>query len=298
MPDATPKQPVVGLTPGRRAQIETLTRVCMDDLLGAFGMGGLHRGRHPLELLFRIPVRRLVYQLATYDEIVGQSGLGAGGDWALERMARRVEVEGQGRVPRDGPLLLVSNHPGLADAVALFAATPRADLRVIAAKWALLDTLPNTSRYLLTEAEGSSGRFGLVRAAAWHLRRGGALLNFPGGRMEPDPAVLPGASEALGRWSASVDLFARLAPDLVVVPAVVSGVLSPLALRNPLTYLRRREDDRRWLASNLQMLVPALRNVTTKVTFGAPIRTADTEDAVSQKVLAEVRYLIERCEAR
>ncbi|MBD0356061.1 MAG: glycerol acyltransferase, partial [Rubrobacter sp.] len=82
----------------------------MDDLLDAFGLGGLHRGRHPLELLFRIPVRRLVYQLATYDEIVGQSGLGAGGDWALERMVRRVEVEGQGRVPRDGPLLLVSNH--------------------------------------------------------------------------------------------------------------------------------------------------------------------------------------------
>jgi 1-acyl-sn-glycerol-3-phosphate acyltransferase len=270
----------------------------MDDLLGAFGLGGLHRGLHPLELLFRIPVRRLAHQLATYDEIVGQSGLGAGSDWALERMVRRVEVKGQERVPRDGPLLLVSNHPGLADAVALFAATQRADLRVIAAKWALLDTLPNTSRYLLTAAEGSSGRFGLVRAAAWHLRRGGALLNFPGGRMEPDPAVLPGAIEALGQWSASVDLFARLAPDLVVVPAVVSGVFSPLALRNPLTYLRRREDDRRWLASNLQMLVPALRNVTTKVTFGPPIRKADTEDAVSQNVLAEVRYLIERCEAQ
>src|SRR5918997_3303196 len=109
MPDATPKQPVVGLMPGRRAQIETLTRVCMDDLLGAFGLGGLHRGRHPLELFFRIPVRRLVYQLATYDEIVGQSGLGAGGDWGLERMARRVEIEGQGRGPRDGPLLPVSN---------------------------------------------------------------------------------------------------------------------------------------------------------------------------------------------
>jgi hypothetical protein len=110
--------------------------------------------------------------------------------------------------------------------------------------------------------------------------------------------VLSGALEALGHWSASVDLFARLAPNLVVIPAVVSGVLSPLALRNPLTYLRRREDDRRWLASNLQMLVPALRNVTTKVTFGPPIRTADTEGTVSHKVLAEVRYLIERCEAR
>ena len=270
----------------------------MDDLLGAFGLGGLRRGRRPLELIFRIPVRRLVLQIATYDEIVGESGLVAGGAWALERMVHRVEVEGQEHVPCEGPLLLVSNHPGLADAVALFAAAQRQDLHVVAAKWALLEAIPNTSRYLLTVAEGCSGRFGLVRAAAGHLRRGGALLNFPGGRMEPDAAVLPGAIEALGQWSASVDMFARLAPDLVVVPVVVSGVLSPLALRNPLTYLRRQADDRRWLASNLQMLVPTLRNVTTKVIFGTPIHPADAEDHASQKVLAEMRYLLERCEVR
>jgi hypothetical protein len=78
----------------------------------------------------------------------------------------------------------------------------------------------------------------------------------------------------------------------------VSGVFSPIALRNPLTYLRQREEDRWWLASNLQMLVPALRNVTMRVTFGASIRTADAGGAVSQKVLAEMRRLIERCEAR
>ncbi len=214
-------------------------------------------------------------------------------------MVRRAEVEGQEHVPRKGSLLLVSNHPGLSDAVALFTSTPRSDLRVVAAEWPLLDALPNTSRYLLTVSKASSSsRFGVVRAAARHLRRGGAVLNFPAGRMEPDPAVLPGAVEALGRWSVSVDLFARLAPDLTVVPVVVSGVFSPIAIRNPLVYLRHREDDRRWLASNLQMLVPALRNVTTRVAFGTPIRTADVGDDVGQRVLAETRRLIERCEAR
>ncbi len=116
--------------------------------------------------------------------------------------------------------------------------------------------------------------------------------------MEPDPAVLPGAVEALERWSTSVDLFARLAPELTVVPVAVSGVLSPIALRNPLTNLRRREEDRWWLASNLQMLVPALRNVTVRVIFGVPIRAADAGDAVSQRVLAEMRRLIARCNAR
>jgi hypothetical protein len=84
-------------------------------------------------------------------------------------------------------------------------------------------------------------------------------------------AMGPGAVEALGRWSASVDLFARLAPNLTVT-VVVSGVLSPAAFSNPLTCLRRREKDCQWLASNLQMLVPALRNVSPRVTVGPPIR--------------------------
>jgi hypothetical protein len=95
-----------------------------------------------------------------------------------------------------------------------------------------------------------------------------------------------------------VDLFARLAPDVTVVPVAVSGVFSRIALNNPLTHLRQREEDRWWLASNLQMLLPALRNVTTRVSFGVPVRPADAGDAVSQRVLGEMRRLIEQCEAR
>jgi putative hemolysin len=279
-------------------QIEALTRVCVDDLLSAFGLGGLRRGRRLLELLSRVPAQRVARQIAAYDQIVGESGLSAGGAWALERMVKRVEIEGQERVPRTGSLLLLSNHPGLSDAAALFSSVPREDLRVVAAKWPLLDALPNTSRHLITVAKAPSSRFGVLKAAARHLRRGGAVLNFPAGRMEPDPAVLSGAVKALERWSTSVDVFARLAPDLTVVPVAVSGVFSPIALRNPLTYLRHREEDRWWLASNLQMLMPALRNVTARVSFGVPVRTADAGDAVSQTVLAEMRRLIERCEAR
>jgi 1-acyl-sn-glycerol-3-phosphate acyltransferase len=292
MPNNAPKRPVVDPVPGSRAQIKTLTEVCIDDLLDAFGLSRLRRSRRPLELLIRVPGRRLARQIATYDEIVGEFGLRAGAEWALERMTRHFKVEGRERVPRDGSLLLVSNHPGLSDAVALFALTPRLDLRVVASEWPLLGALPNTSRHLFTLAETSARRLGAVRAAARHLRDGGALLTFPAGRMEPDPAVVPGAVEAIGRWSASVDLFARLAPYLTVVPVVVSGVLSPAAFGNPLTCLRRREEDRRWLASNLQMLVPPLRNVSPRITFGPPIR-ATAGKAISTVVLVEMRRLME-----
>ena len=297
------RQPALGPArpgvPERSERVETLKRVCVEDLLSAFGLSRLRYGTRPLELLFRIPAQRLAHQVATYDGIVGTSGLKEGGGWALERLARRVEVEGRENVPREGPVLLAANHPGLSDTVALFATTPRSDLRVVAAERPFLGALPNTSRYLLTVSETSPGRFGLIRAATRHLRGGGAVLTFPGGKIEPDPAVLPGAVEALNSWSTSVDLFARLVPNLVIVPTIVSGVLSPVSLRNPLTFLRRRKEDREWLAAAIQMLTPGLYDVAVRVEFGRPVSAGDSAEAtVGQAVLEEARLLIERCGTR
>jgi len=85
-------------------------------------------------------------------------------------------------------------------------------------------------------------------------------------------------------------------PDLTIVPAVVSGVLSPTALRNPLTFVRRQPRDRQWLAASIQMMTPALRNVATRIAFGQPTHTED--GAVRETVLDEMRHLIERCQAR
>ena len=276
---------------GSEDHLERLTQLCVDDLISAFGLDGMSHGRAMMESISRIPARRLALQVLTYDRIVGESGLGAGGAWALKRLSRNARIEGQKNVPREGPLLLVSNHPGLADAVALFASTPRDDLRVIAADRPFLKALPNTSRYLLTVAETSAERSGVVRKAARHLRGGGAVLTFPGGRIEPDPAVLPGAVEALNRWSSSADLFARLIPGLAVVPVVVSGVISPSALRNPLIHVRRHRRDREWLAATLQVLVPALRNVVARVDFGRPIHAEP--GAVGDAVIEETRRLME-----
>ena len=279
----------------RSERIEALTRACVDDLISAFGLSDVRRGRPALEKASRPPARWLAKQVAAYDDVVGEAGLGAGGAWALKRMARRVEVEGLENVPREGPVLFVSNHPGLADAAALFSAIPREDLRVVAAERPFLAVLPNTSRRLITVSEDSRSKSAVIRSVVRHLKSGGAVLTFPGGRIEPDPAVLPGAVEALEQWSGSVDLFARLVPGLAVEPAVVSGVLSRAALRNPLIRMRRRRSDREWLAATFQMLVPALRNVTTRVNFGVPIHAGDR---VSHAVLEEARCMIEACRVR
>ena len=281
--------------------LEILTQIGIDDLLSALGLDGIWFGRNALKLLCRRSARRFARQVVAYDEIVGAEGLQAGHAWVLEQFVKDVEVRGREYIPSSGPLLVVANHPGQSDASALFVSIPRTDLRVVSASHLFMRTLPHTSRYLFFIAETAAGRLGLIRAVTRHLHSGGAVVMFPRGGIEPDPAVLPGAVDALAHWSPSMDLFARLVADLTIVPAVVSGVLSRRALRHPLTYLRRDQTERRRLAAILQILVPAYHDVTVRISFGKPIRMADLErdgsGAVSAAVHAEIRRLIEVCGA-
>src|SRR3954452_21552742 len=202
-------QPVAGTTP-----LATLTRLNTNDFLAALGLERLRRGRSLLELLCRAPARRFANQVVTYDTIVGREGLQAGHAWLLRQFVANVEVRGAEQVPPAGPVMVVANHPGLTDTSLLLASTPRSDMRIIAGDRPFLRALVHTERYLFYLAEGRSGQVGLIRAVTRHLRAGGGLLVYLGGTIEPDPATLPGAIEALENWSASTELFARLVGNL------------------------------------------------------------------------------------
>jgi len=113
-----------------------------------------------------------------------------------------------------------------------------------------------------------------MRAIAAHLRRGGAALIYPAGRIEPDPLVMPDAIDALANWSESVTLFARLAPETLVLPVAVGGTISAAALRNPIPRLYRKRRDREWAAATLQVLIPAYRPPVVRVVFAEPFQAA------------------------
>jgi putative hemolysin len=290
-------QPASPLSPERQQQLGALTRVNIDDLLNGFGLANLQRGRPLLARLLQRRAQHFARQVVRYDDLVGTDSLAAGGAWAVQHFVDRLEISGREQVPRTGPALFVANHPGLCDTTALFAAINRPDLRIVAASRPFLHALPNTSRHLLYVDDTPQSRLQTVRAVARHLRAGGAVLTFPGGQIEPDPAVLPGAVEALDRWSSSIEVFARFANDVAIVPTIVSGVLSPRALRHPLTYLRRQPSDRQWLAGLLQTQFRALQHVAVRVAFGHPITSGHvgrTNTTVSDAVKAEARRLIEQ----
>lgn len=291
------------------SQLDALTEINIDDMFESIGLNGRLRGNRLLRGLFRPPARTFAHLVTTFDNVVGERGLSPGSEWLLKRVVRKLEAAGRENVPPAGPALILSNHPGMADTISLFASLPpiaafgglsRPDLRIIVNDRPFLQALPNVSRYLLyVPAAESADKTPAIRAVVKHLRQGGAVLTFPAGRIEPDPAVAPGAVESLQTWSESIALFARLAPQTKIVPAIVSGVVSPSAQHHPLTRLRRTPRGRERMAAMLQIMIPAYQSVTARVAFGPPLLAADLvasnpdPAAITRAVTAEAQKLIE-----
>lgn len=132
------------------------------DMTRAFKLDPLHRfvGR-----VFEGPARRITEMVFHYDRLVGSEGLTAGSTWLVEQFARSVQIHGD-LPPPHGPLLIVSNHPGLIDAMVIFAQVQRHDLRILAAERPVLRLLPNIMPYLIFVPDDSQRRLPAVRRAA------------------------------------------------------------------------------------------------------------------------------------
>ena len=162
-----------------------------------------------------------------------------------------LRVWGQSNVPADGPLLIISNHPGTYDSIAISAALPRNDLKIIAGGYPFLRQMPSASQHLLFVSADIQERMTSLRNAIRHLKQGSSLLIFPSGRVEPDPAVLPGASQAMSTWSPSLELILRQVPEAQVLITIASGVISPRFLESPLVRFWREKRDPQTVAEVL-----------------------------------------------
>ena len=251
----------------------TLRSSILDDLFK--DLDSSHRWiRKVLEILVWVPVDRFASISARFDATVAREGFRAAMRELLGDLVREVRYTGREHIPADGPLLIVSNHPGSYDSLAIAAGLPRDDLKIIASGFPLLRRLPNARRHLIfTDPQGCSN-VSAARAAIRHLESNGALLIFPSGRVEPDPAVLPGALEALRAWSPSVELFLRRVPQTRTQIVVVSGVLAPVFLRNPLIKLWEGLRDPQAIAEVTQVIVQMVLSkwvqLTPQITFDLP----------------------------
>lgn len=185
--------------------------------------------------------------------------------------------------------------------MAIAANLPRDDLKIIVAGFPLFRNLPNASRQLIfTDPHGDLGsNFPVIRSTIRHLQSGGSVLIFPSGKVEPDPSVLPGAIESLRTWSPSIELILRKIPHVKIQFTVVSGVLAPIFLRNPLINLMRRSRSPQAVAETLQVLTQMIfaRGVRIRpvISFGIP-KTMDelrqSDESLHQSIISEEARLL------
>jgi 1-acyl-sn-glycerol-3-phosphate acyltransferase len=270
-------------------QIELLTRILAREGAEALGWERGRPGGSAAQALLRPAARRIAREFAACDEVFASRALPDAARWILEHYSAAVEVAGLDHLPRGGPILLVANHPGLTDAVALIAAVDRPDVRIVAADYPFLHAMHGLGPRLIFLGASGASQVGWIRAVSRDLRQGGVVLLFPAGRLEPDPAVL-GRDGALLPWSESVGVIRRLAPETQIVPAAVTGVLSARAFAHPLTRIRRTPRDRQRVATLLQMLDQRYRHVTARIAFGAPLVAGrDASDSASVTAVLAAR---------
>ena len=280
------------------SDLELLNEVNLEDLVRSFGWEKYPRLARVLRSVFSGTTRKFAGQMLGFDNAVGRMGLVEAAQEAISRYVRSVRVF-SGPLPA-GPFLALSNHPGTVDTLALFSALKRDDLKIIAVDRSFLKALPNVSERLFYVTDDPGARMSLVRQVSGHLRSGGAALTFPGGEIEPDPNVYPGAVEALQNWTDSVGVFVRMAPETAILPVLVRGVLWDKTANHPLSYVKRTREERETLAAAFQFLMQIVFNkkpLDVTVQVGKPITVAevgskDTE-VIHQAVLTEMKRLIE-----
>ncbi len=126
--------------------------------------------------------------------------------WVLALFYRRIDVVGLEHIPESGPLIVAANHQNaLVDPMLLLALIPRRMVAlakaplfrhpVIGPFLRLLGALPVHRRQ---DGNADPGRNRTMFAAATnHLGAGGAVLIFPEGVSQPEPALMPLRSGAL-----------------------------------------------------------------------------------------------------
>lgn len=247
-----------------------------------------------IEPILRPLIRRFTILAVNFENDVSAQGLTPAIDELMDQFLGEVDIKYETPLPADGPLLITANHPGAYDFFLIAAAISREDLKIMASNVNIVRYLPAFSEYFIFISQDSVtgdaySRMSAVRAALRHLKDGGALLVFPSGRVDPDPALASGeARNELTLWSPSTELFLRRVPQTLTTVCIVSRILSSGWYRSPVTWFRRERHYKQKLAEIFQVMqqiiLPHSLKISPTIHFSAPL-SLDVLNAGDPKAL-------------
>lgn len=261
--------------PAETENAASYTERIIDEVCYALGVGREGVRRRLLGPLFRLPARRLGRIASRADRAVIDAGLSGGSRLILPDLNMTVSARGAELIPADGPLLAIANHPGALDSIAILSCLPRKDTSVLISDVPFTRAFMVARRHFIYVPLRTEGRGPALRASIAHLRRGGSLLVFPHGDVEPDPEIGPGAAEAFQNWSRSIEIMVRAVPECQILVAIASGVLLPRFARSPFVRLRKSPVRQQKLAEVIQlcrqMVFPRSVGTRVHISFARPV---------------------------
>lgn len=273
------------------ASVPTIQSAITDEIFYALGLK--HQGilRRMFGWTFALPTRSFARKMAAVDAAMAEGGAPAGCRVMMDALNVDIQAMGIERIPSSGPTMLLATHPGAYDSMAIGSLVPRRDLKVIATGTRLYSVLPNLRPNVFFVSDNPKENMLTLRSAIDHLRQGGILLQFGSGKIEPDPATDPVGDAVFAKWSSSLEIMLRKAPETTVVPTVTSGVLLARFRDSLLTRLRRKDMDRRRLGEFIQIIqqlvLPKSVDARARISFGEPFRLADLETvSTGRRVMA------------
>lgn len=288
----------------RSPEVEEVMDALYAQLLGVMGIKHTNWLSRIVFSIFNSPVKRMSSLLVELDRNTAKNGWNSAVNQFLKHFIAEVDLIGEESIPLQGPLMVVCNHPAAYDAAILGACIKRDDLKMMASDIPLIQMFPNIREHMIPVPYDIPARLQTVRSTIRHLQNGGAVLVFPRGDVEPDPAVSPGAEESLAGWSASIELFLRRVPQTLSVVAIASGILSKSWYQNPLINLWKKYEQRQKVAEifqiSTQLLTGRNPNVKPLISFSAPLTIAELggESAVEGTLLVclteQARSLLQR----
>ncbi len=235
-----------------------------------FRKGGLsHTLLRPL--VWR-PMYRFSELATVFEHRVVKEGWQKASAWFITYFVDKVISRGEELLPKEGPLVVASNHPGAYDSLVISSLIPRDDLKIISSNIPFIKMLPEASGHMIFADFDPHSRMEAARKALRHLKNGGALLVFARSTMDPDPAFMPNSDVELTRWTSSLGLFLRNVPQARVAVSIISGVLCPRYINHPSTLFRRGRVNKQRLSEFFQVMYqlmsPGKLLVTPNLSFG------------------------------
>jgi len=283
------------------ADVSVMTTRLVEEVFNALGFSKTGFACKYFGWTLRPIAKRLAVMLVPIDQDLGKYGSQVAARNFLPPFVNEIKSRGAESIPTTGPIIVASNHPGAYDSMAIVSQIPRPDATFIISDIPLVKFMPNASKHAYFATSDSKTRTNAVRETIRLLERGGCLVIFATGLIDPDPEVWgeEAANLEIESWSSSLELFLKKVPETKLIVTIASGVLDPAWAKSRSIRIAKPGLERRRLAEFgqviSQLLRPGRKKYNPHISFAPPVTLDDLghgKGEVMPNIKARARALL------